>query len=234
MSGNDPSIKIRCLLAGKPEPFAGTDVVSAIAKIPIEGPVEIGSLGFVSDQQADTRLHGGMEKAVHHYPFDHYASWRAELPATSQEVLRQPGAFGENISTVGLTESDVCVGDIWRTESVVLQISQGRQPCFKLNHRFHVPDMAQRVQQSMRTGWYYRVLEAGKVYSGASMHLEQRPLPEWPVSRMLNHLYIDTLNIDALHAISDLKLLTEPWRQLARRRIQTRSVENWSKRQNGT
>ncbi|MFE1602091.1 MOSC domain-containing protein [Methylobacterium sp. ID0610] len=86
---------------------------SGIAKAPVSGPVAIGPLGLAGDEQADRRRHGGPGKAVHHYALDHYAAWSRGLPGPPT-VLARPGAFGENLSTRGLTESDVCVGDLWR------------------------------------------------------------------------------------------------------------------------
>ena len=111
--------------------------------------------------------HGGPEKAVHHYPFDHYEAWRTELGDIG--LLRQPGAFGENLSAVGLTEADVAVGDVFRLGSAIVEVSQGRQPCWKLNERFGQPTVAKSVQASGRTGWYYRVIETGLV----------APMPSW-------------------------------------------------------
>ncbi|NVJ03616.1 MOSC domain-containing protein, partial [Myxococcus sp. AM009] len=129
----------------------------AIDKRPVRDAVEVGINGIVGDEQGDLRVHGGPDKAIHHYPFDHYAAWQADIGA--QPLLAQPGAFGENVSTTGITEADICVGDRLRAGSVMLEVSQLRQPCWKLNDRFNTRDMARRVQHTARTGWYYRVLE---------------------------------------------------------------------------
>src|SRR5690606_16433169 len=117
--------------------------MSAIDKRPLEGAVRIDELGVAGDEQGDTRVHGGVDKAVHHYPFEHYATWRAELGELP--ALASPGAFGENISTRGLDEATVCLGDRFALGTAVLEVSQGRQPCWKLNDRFGVKDMARRV-----------------------------------------------------------------------------------------
>ncbi len=138
------------LLTGRAAPLSGSDVLSGIGKTPVAGPLTFGPEGFEGDEQADRRVHGGAEKAVHHYPADHYESWRAELG--DLPTLLAPGGFGENLSTVRLTETEVAVGDTFRLGGALIQVSQGRQPCWKLNHRFGVPDMARRVQLTGRTG----------------------------------------------------------------------------------
>lgn len=220
-------VVIEAVLTGRVAPL-GT-ATSAIAKAPVEGPVAVGPLGLAGDEQADRRVHGGPDKAVHHYALDHAAAWRADLPGLP-DLLERPGAFGENFSGFGLTERDVCVGDLWRAGSTLLQVSQARQPCFKLNLRFGVPDMARRVQASGRTGWYYRVIEPGLVTAGATLTLVERRHPDWPLSRLLHHLYVDRLDTAALRAITALAPLAESWRTLAARRLASGAVEGWRRR----
>ncbi|MER2253085.1 MOSC domain-containing protein [Methylorubrum podarium] len=220
-------VVIEAVLTGRAAPLGTT--TSAIAKAPVEGPVAVGPLGLAGDAQADRRFHGGPEKAVHHYALDHAAAWRGELPGLP-DLLERPGAFGENVSSHGLTEAQVCVGDLWRAGSALLQVSQARQPCFKLNLRFGVPDMARRVQASGRTGWYYRVIEPGAVAAGEALDLVERPHPDWPLSRLLHHVYVDRLNAAALREIAALAPLTESWRALAARRLASGAVEDWRRR----
>ncbi len=225
-------VTIDAVLLGKAVPFGPPGRTSAIAKTPVEGPRAVGTDGFLEDEQADRRVHGGPEKAVHHYPFDHHAAWREELGA-DLPLLGRPGAFGENLSTLGLTEADVCVGDVVRAGSALLQVAQARQPCWKLNHRFGVPDMARRVQASGRTGWYYRVLEPGAIARGDGMTLLERPYPAWPLDRLLHVLYVDTLNRAALAEMAALPVLAASWRALAERRLERGAVESWEGRLHG-
>nr|WP_207461793.1 MOSC domain-containing protein [Azospirillum sp. SYSU D00513] len=224
--------EIIALMVGKASPFGPPGRRSAIAKAPVDGPLEVGPEGFLIDEQADRKNHGGPEKAVHHYPLDHHAAWRAEL-GTEAPHLGRPGAFGENIATLGLTEADVCIGDVFRAGSALLQVAQGRQPCWKLNHRFAVPDMARRVQTSGRTGWYYRVLEPGRIAPGDRLALTARPHPDWTLARILHVLYHDTMNRTALAEMAGLPALAEGWRSLARRRLERGAVEDWSARLGG-
>jgi MOSC domain-containing protein YiiM len=129
-----PSPAPPVVLIGAVAPLGDDGRVSAIDKRPAPAPWRIGPFGLAGDAQADLKHHGGPEKALHHYPLDHYAFWEREIGPNP--LLRRPGAFGENFSTTGWTEANVCVGDIVRFGSALLQVSQGRQPCWKLNRRF--------------------------------------------------------------------------------------------------
>ncbi|CAO3426363.1 MOSC domain-containing protein [Azospirillum endophyticum] len=223
------STKLNAVLVGKAVPFGRPDGVSAIDKRRVDEAVAIGTLGIAGDEQGDRRNHGGPDKAVHHYPFDHYAAWRGDLPSPAP-LLESAGAFGENLSTMGLTEEMVCIGDVFRVGTAILQVSQGRQPCWKLNHRFGVKDMARRVQSTGRTGWYYRVLEPGIAAAGDDIALIERPLPDWPLSRILRAFYHDTGDLPTLAGIAELEPLATGWRTLARRRVESGKVEDWTGR----
>jgi MOSC domain-containing protein YiiM len=168
--------------------------------------------------QGDVKHHGGPEKAIHHYALDHYAAWKAELGDQTAYNFAVPGAFGENFSTLGITEADVNIGDTYGVGTAVLQVSQARQPCWRLNVRFAVDDMALRVQTAGRTGWYYRVLKSGQAAAGERLELLDRPNLAWPLSRLLHYLYVDPLNREALGQIASLPFLSESWRTLAMQR----------------
>lgn len=226
------------LLVGKVAPLPGCDQPSGIDKRPVDRPLRLGPQGFEGDEQADRRVHGGPEKAVHHYPFDHHAAWARDLagllPQVSHPRLDAPGAFGENISTRGMTEADVAVGDVFRLGTALVQVSQGRQPCWKLSRRFGVADMARRVQDSGRTGWYYRVLEPGVAAPGDRMLLLDRLAPEWSLARLWRALYVDRMNLAELQGIATLEVLAEGWRRYAIRRLDSGRVEDWSSRLEGS
>ena len=219
------------LMTGRIAPLSGTETPSGIIKTCVDRPLKLGPNGFESDEQADLRVHGGPQKAVHHYPHEHYAPWRSELGALP--ALEAPGGFGENISTEGLTETTVAVGDIFRLGSAVVQVSQGRQPCWKLNRRFDVPDMARRVQDTGRTGWYYRVLQPGTVAPGDRLELTDRVAPDWTLHRLWHALYVDRMNLSELEGIAALDVLADGWRKYAVRRLANRRVEDWSPRLDG-
>lgn len=220
------------LLVGDIAPLGAKSVPSGIVKRAVQTPIFLSKTGFVGDAQGDTRRHGGPEKAVHHYPLDHYWIWTSEIGDI--ELLSQPGAFGENLSTVGLLETDVAVGDVFRLGSAVLQISQGRQPCWKLNERFLNKAMAREVQNSGRTGWYYRVLQKGIVGPSDTLSLEDRLSPEWSIHRIWRSFYVDTMNRAELEAIAVLPTLAQGWRDHAVRRLASGRVEDWSARLDGS
>lgn len=220
---------IRALvLAGDISSLGADGPLSGIAKKPAPGPWRIGRTGLKGDRQADKKHHGGAEKALHHYAFEHYAAWRAEIG--DRPALDAPGGFGENLSTQGWTEDTICVGDVIRFGAARLQVSQGRQPCFKLNLRFGLRDMALRVQQTGRTGWYYRVLEEGAAREGDALELVERPCPDWPLARLSRVLYRDTRDREGLAGLAGLAQLSDSWRVLAQRRLKSGKVENWSAR----
>ncbi|CAB5549569.1 6-N-hydroxylaminopurine resistance protein [Pseudomonas putida] len=218
------------LLTGLAQPFTRPGSRSAIAKHPRQGPLAVGRLGLEGDEQGDLRVHGGVEKAIHHYPREHYAAWAAELG--EHPLLAEPGAFGENFSTTGWREADVCLGDRIRVGSALLEVSQGRMPCWKLNDRFDVAQMALRVQQSGRTGWYYRVLEEGVVQAGERLELVERPHGEWSVARLSAVLFDKHLEPELLRECLALPLVPS-WRKTLQRRLEHRQVEDWAPRLHG-
>lgn len=146
---------------------------TAMFKHLVEGLLEIGPEGFVRDRQADRRVHGGPEKAVHLYPAEHYTRLAEKFPEAAQAML--PGSLGENLSTQGLTEADVCIGDIFALGSARLQVCQPRSPCWKIDNRFGVDGIAAFIAETGLTGWYWRVLEPGQAKSGDPLSLVERP-----------------------------------------------------------
>lgn len=223
---------VPCVLAvctGPAVPYARGSR-SAIDKRVRSGRIHCGALGLADDAQGDLRVHGGADKAVHHYPQEHYAAWRSELGP--HPLLEAPAAFGENLHTTGLTEADVCLGDRFRIGDALLEVSQARQPCWKLSERFGRPDMAAQVQRSGRTGWYYRVLEEGDVWAGAQLLLQVRPYPKWSLARLLDVLYRPSLDATELRAAFALPLPSS-WHRLLQRRLESGAVESWTSRLDG-
>ncbi|GLS33609.1 MOSC domain-containing protein YiiM [Mesorhizobium albiziae] len=216
------------LLVGQVAPLGNSGLLSGINKRPVARRLWLSREGLEGDAQADLKIHGGVEKAVHHYPREHYDAWRGELGGL--DMLTRPGAFGENFSTRGLDERTVAIGDVFRVGDAIIEVSQGRQPCHKLNARFGVADMALRVQKTGWTGWYYRVRQEGFVAPGEAIHLIDRRSPDWTLQRLWRILYVDTFNIEELSAMLALAHLPERWRRYAQRRLETRQVEDWSKR----
>lgn len=205
-------VQIASLLLGKIRPFGGEGERSAIAKTAVAGAVRVGPMGLEGDEQADCVNHGGIDKAIHHYPRDHYASWQDEL--ADHPLLEAPGAFGENISSSGLDETAVCLGDRFRLGTVLVEISQGRQPCWKLNRRFDSNAVLARMVQTGFSGWYYRVLEPGQVAAGDHALLVERPHADWPVRRLFALLIGGGAASDraALRDLAAIEVLSESWK----------------------
>lgn len=201
------------VLTGRVQPFRGTIETSAIGKQPVEGRIKVNRLGLEGDEQADLVNHGGAEKAVHHYPLEHYHYWRERLGPL--ELLSGAGAFGENISTIGMIEDAVCIGDRFRMGTTLLEVSQGRQPCWKLDHRFGMKGVTAAVVSNGLAGWYYRVLEPGTIEAGDVVELVDRTHPTWTVARVFGliisgHGKTDQESLRALHGV---KALAENWKR---------------------
>jgi MOSC domain-containing protein YiiM len=203
------------LLTGRARRFGAQGEASAIAKAPVAGPRRVGFLGIDGDEQADLSVHGGPDKAVHHYPRDHYPFWTEALGGHA--LLGAPGAFGENVSTSGLVEEEACLGDRYRLGSALIEISQGRQPCWKLGHRFGDMRVPAIVVRTGKSGWYYRVIEEGDVAAGEALRLVDRPLPQWTVARLFRLLIGGAGKREpaALRELAGLDVLAGNWRRRA-------------------
>lgn len=225
---------LRAVLTGRARPYTRPGSVSAIHKTPRQGPVAVSMAGLDGDEQGDLRVHGGPDKAVHCFSLAHYGWWRSELAGWPQAgaLLAWPGAFGENFSLDGPDEWTVCLGDEWQVGGARLQVSQGRQPCWKLSDRFGVPDMARRVQSSLRAGWYLRVLEEGVVRAGDSVWLTARPHPDWPLARLLQAIDQRDCTPALIEPLLQLPL-PPSWERLFRRRLETGRAEDWTARLEG-
>lgn len=162
--------KITLYIGGiRPLPESGRP--TGIYKQAVSGRIAVGYEGFAGDQQADRRVHGGPEKAVHLYPAAHYAKLAARFPDVAPQLI--PGSLGENISTADLDESDVRIGDIYRLGSARLQVCQPRNPCWKIDERFAVEGMAAFIAEHGLTGWYWRVVTPGEVGPDDELLLDQ-------------------------------------------------------------
>lgn len=157
-------MKLLSLNVGKPRKVDTPrgPVLTAIWKFPIEGRATLRRFNLQGDQQADLRVHGGEYKAVYLYPSEHYAFWHAALPGMDLP----PGMFGENLTTEGIDEREVHIGDRFRIGTAVLQVSQPRMPCSKLALKFGRPDMVRQFWLSGRSGIYFSIVEEGEMGAG--------------------------------------------------------------------
>lgn len=216
------------LRVGRITPLGPESIPSGIRKGPVAGPVPATACGLEGDEQGDRRNHGGPDKAIHAYAAAHYPDWQSDLPGLAAQF--RPGAFGENLVVEQVTEADICLGDHWRIGEALLEVSQSRQPCWRLNLRFERPDMARRVQDSGRTGWYFRVVQPGRIAAGQVARLVDRPHPDWSLDRVWDLLYRDRDNRAALTAFASLPGLPERWRNMANARLANGRTEDWARR----
>jgi MOSC domain-containing protein YiiM len=207
--------RIDAVLIGKVAVFTDDSRTSAIGKQSVPDTVTISRLGIEGDEQADRSVHGGPDKAIHHYPRDHYAAWCERIGANP--LLEMPGAFGENVSTSGLVETEACIGDRFRLGTALVEISQGRQPCWKQAHRFGVSTVPAVMVRTQHCGWYYRVLEAGKLSAGDVLTLVERSYPEFTVAETIA-LLIGTKgskDMPSVDRLAKLEVLSHSWRARA-------------------
>jgi MOSC domain-containing protein YiiM len=196
---------IEAVCTGTARPFHGAEL-SAFAKRPREGLVQVLEEGLAPDEQADRRVHGGPEMALHLYPLDHHDWWRGAIG--DHPLLDEPGGFASNLALRGLTEEHVHIGDRFQLGTALIEVSRPRAPCWKIEHRFGAKGMVAKIIESGRCGWYFRVIETGEVEAGDS--LERIALGEggWSIARVFRALVAgkasaqDYADLAALPALS--------------------------------
>ena len=177
-------------------------------KVPVEGRVSLIELGLKGDSVADTRVHGGPDKAVLCYAAAHYPLWLSAHP----ELAMSPGALGENLTLNGADETSVCIGDRYRVGDCLVEVSQPRQPCWKIARRWGVKTLTKEVTQTGRTGWYVRVLTEGMIEAGQKLELVERPHPSWTVARANDVMFGREADRQATFELMNLQELAESWR----------------------
>ena len=199
--------------------WKGTQVSTAIFKSPVEGAIEAKQLNLRGDRQADLSVHGGPYKAVYAYPSEHYPYWREQLPQADLAW----GAFGENLTTEGLFEDSLYIGDQLRIGSALLMVTQPRVPCYKITIRFDRDDMIKRFIESNTSGFYFSVIEEGQLAGGDKIEIVHRDPAKVSVAD-INHLYYGTARQgtpnahDLLTRAVNLEALPESWRDHLRQR----------------
>ncbi len=165
-------MKVISVNVGMPRsvPWNGMTVQTGIFKSPIEGVVAVRRLNLDGDRQSDLTVHGGLQKAVYGYPSEHYEYWRQDLP----DVEFNWGKFGENLTTEGLSEEELHIGDQLRVGSAILTVTQPRLPCYKLTIRFQREDMIKRFLKSRRSGFYFSVAQEGELSAGSKIEIVSR------------------------------------------------------------
>lgn len=210
--------KIQAYPEGKP---------SAIAKIQVDGELMLTDLGLEGDEQAEKKIHGGPDRALCHYPREHYLYWAREFP--EQPELFVAPAFGENLSTDGLTESNVYIGDIFRWGEALIQVSQPRSPCYKLNYHFDISDIAQLMQNTGKVGWLYSVIALGVVSADAPLELVSRvsDVTVQEAAAIAWHMPFDD---DQYHRLLSTAGLSKSWTRTMQKRRLSGKIEDFFRR----
>ncbi|MCY9696920.1 MOSC domain-containing protein [Paenibacillus alginolyticus] len=194
--------------------YQGKELVTGIYKYPVSSSLRVSKTQLDGDGQADLTLHGGTDKALCVYPEEHYAHWEQVL---AQKL--EAGTFGENLTVRGLLEDQVCIGDIYAIDDVIVQVSQPRQPCHKLAKRLDWGDAVLQVQETGYTGYYLRVLTEGVISKNAEVKLIVRDEAGVTVAYANQIKYHEKANIEAAQQIAAIQALSASWKQSFLKRL---------------
>jgi len=183
----------------------GGSKATAMVKQLSEGPLWLGMDSLQGDQIADRRFHGGPDRTLCHYPTQHYAYWAQRFPQLRTQFGL--GAFGENLGSEALNEERLCIGDRLRWGDAVIEVSQPRSPCVKLDNRLGIRGLARELSSSGRTGWLYRTIEEGMVHHGDGMQLLERPHPDISVAHLWRCFLNPSLDEETLLRLAKLPRL---------------------------
>ena len=210
---------IASIQVGRPEQFSAPGEAkktwtSAIIKRPVDRPIRVDENGLEGDEQADKEHHGGRDKAVLAYCAEHYQTWNTEYPDYGFAY----GGFGENLTVNALDESKICVGDRFQVGQCLLEVSQPRQPCWKLSKRWNFPRLSVLVQQNGRCGWYLRVLTPGHVEPGAAVELDARPFPQFTIAWAHTVMHSAEKNVEDDQLLAACPALSDSWKSTLTKR----------------
>lgn len=191
----------------------GQSYTTAINKSPVDGPVELDWGGLEGDKQANTQNHGGPDKAVCCYAHEHYGYFAVKLGCD----LPVP-SFGENLTTRGLFETEVAIGDTYRIGAATLQVTQPREPCVKLARKHNEPQLGNWIHETGYTGFYLRVIEANPIEAGDTIELSERPHPQHTIANAMQAQFGE-FNPDALRSFLDNPALSDAWRTRMKKRL---------------
>ncbi|WP_078409774.1 MOSC domain-containing protein [Priestia abyssalis] len=210
-------INVLSINIGMPQemPFQNKRIQTGINKNPVSGPVFVSHLHMEGDGQADLTVHGGVDKAVCVYCFDHYPYWEETL---GQKL--SAGAFGENLTISGATEEEIMIGDIYQMGEVVFQVSLPRQPCYKLSVKWDEPSLPVMIKETGYSGFYFRVLQEGVIKPGETLRLVKRHQDAISIA-FANHIkYKDKQNEEGLLKLVQLNELAEAWKNGFQNRLE--------------
>ena len=203
---------------------------TAIDKLAVKEPVYLSETGLEGDECAEKRHHGGPERALHQYPLEHYHYWSEKYGAHIE--WHAPG-MGENISSEGMTEETVCLGDRFQWGEAIIEVSQPRSPCYKLNQRWGVEAFSVDMQAISRCGWLYRVIKPGMVSVDEPLTLIERVPNAMSLKAVCDIFFGDPLNQQGLEQLLAQEKLSDSRMSKVKQRLETNVVENWQFRLQG-
>lgn len=206
---------VRAVHVGRVAPLGPDNVPSGFFKQSVTGRIAVGELGLAGDEQADKTVHGGLDKAVYVYPTEGYAAWVEDFPVRRRTLV--PGGMGENLATAGLNEDDVHIGDVMRVGTATFQVTQPRQPCFKLGLYHREPKMVRRMTETARCGWYLRVLGPGLLGAGDGIEIIERQEKAWSIRRFAALIALKTIDSETLAEIVAMPGVAKQWQLRALR-----------------
>lgn len=216
-------MKILTVSVGQPQLVkVGSEgfVSTAIFKQPVDGRVKVNQLNLEGDAQADLTVHGGWSKAVYVYPGEHYEYWRNELP----EMELGNSQFGENLTTEGLLETEVFIGDKLRIGTAEFVVTEPRMPCYKLGIRFGRKDILRRFLQSRRSGFYLAVTKTGELGAGDDIEILSRDENKVTVKDIVRVWVQDKDDVETMGRALKIEAFPENWKEPFRERIANGSV----------
>lgn len=189
-------------------------VTTGIFKEPVAGRVIMRRLNLDGDRQADLRVHGGVDKAVYAYPSEHYEFWRKKLPG-----MELPwGMFGENLTTQGVIEDSVFIGDRFVVGETEVVVTQPRMPCYKLGIKFGRPEIIKEFLESRRTGFYFAVIREGTVGPGDTMELISREQKEISIADVTRLYAFDKEDWKTMERAIAVQALPQNWKRYFQQR----------------
>jgi MOSC domain-containing protein YiiM len=204
-------------------------IETAIDKHPVKVSLYLSLEGLAGDECADKLHHGGLERALHQYPAEHYAYWQEKYGDTyAEKVNWQAAGMGENLSSIGMTEQTVFLGDRYQWGEAIIEVSQPRSPCFKLNKRWGIESLSVDMQGISRCGWLYRVIQPGMVSVNTPLELTDRAANAMTVTAVCEAFFGDPLNNEKLLALKKQSRLSDSWMEKVVQRLASNEVENWS------
>jgi MOSC domain-containing protein YiiM len=200
--------------------WQGKSVTTGIYKRPVAGRIAVRALNLDGDRQADLRVHGGPDKAVYAYPSEFYELWSRERPG----LEFGPGTFGENLTTEGLLDEDVSVGDRFQVGTAELVVTQPRLPCFKLGIKMGRDEFVTEFLERGLLGFYLAVARAGEVEAGDRIVELGRDPRGFRVTEVARLYARDRDDVEGLRRAADLDVLPESWREYFHKRASAQAA----------